>query len=130
MLFGAFHITPRIQLEKSVSQIRMILLREFYFGMIASKSGSGWAGGQSYVLESGLFSRIQSSQGKPAVIEKFVFWILCDSISCVKISMSNQKFYIVSKLCNWLLRGKYRYSKSEYKFCLGKKEAPLLDTDL
>ena len=98
--------------------------------MINFKSGSGWAGGQSYVPESGLFSRIQLSQGKPAVIEKFVFWIQWDSISFVKISMSNQKFYIVSKLCNWLLKGKYSYSQSEYELFMGKKEAPLLDTDL
>jgi len=82
------------------------------------------------IEKKGLFSRIQLSQGKPAVIEKFVFWILWDSISFVKISMSNQKFYIVSKLCNWLLKGKYSYSQSEYELFMGKKEAPLLDTDL
>ena len=77
--------------------------------------------------------RIQLSQGKTTLIEKFLFWTSWDSISCVTVW--EIKNYIISKLysseiLNWLFKVKYSYSKSEYELFMGKKEAPLLDTDL
>ena len=56
----------------------------------------------------------------------FLIFILNENFSSPK----QTTFYRVLKLFNWLLKGEYSYSKSEYELLMGKKEAPLLDTDL